>query len=362
MNSDLQFRADSLGTLLFSRGRGRGHVIPDVAIVEELTKLNPDVDIRFVSYATGVETLAELGHGVIDLGLPEKNDLVQTLILAARVIGYMRPKLVIAHEEFAALPAAKITSVPTIFLTDWFVEDSMLNMHLLAYADATIFLDQPGTFEEPQAVEGRIEYAKPVLRAFHYNPGDRPRARRELELPEDAAVISVIVPPGRRIEKFAPIHDLLMPAFEALEANKVLVWVAGEDHQTLAERTKSNPKVIVKKDHEPFDQLMVASDLVITKGNRNIVLEAAALGVPTLSVSHNLNRIDDFRTFGIPTNRTVFAEEITSEEFLTHIRKALAEGRQAELAALHPWAVGGARCAAEKLAAAIEQIRNSEAA
>ena len=94
------------------------------------------------------------------------------------------------------------------------------------------------------------------------------------------------------------------------------------------ERTpRSHPQVSVKEDHDPFDQLMVASDLAITKGNRNIVLELAALGVPTISISHNLNRIDDFRTFSVPSNRTVFADEISSEDLLGNIRNVLAQSR-----------------------------------
>ena len=41
---------------------------------------------------------------------------------------------------------------------------------------------------------------------------------------------------------------------------------------------------------------MVASDVAITKGNRNIVVELAALGIPSVSLADGLNRIDDFRT------------------------------------------------------------------
>ena len=57
---------------------------------------------------------------------------------------------------------------------------------------------------------------------------------------------------------------------------------------------------------------MVASDLAITKGNRNIVLELATLGVPSITISHGLNRIDDIRTLCIETNATIRASEIDS--------------------------------------------------
>ncbi len=39
--------------------------------MDELLKLRHDVDVRFVSYGTGTRTLEELGHSLIDLGLPD---------------------------------------------------------------------------------------------------------------------------------------------------------------------------------------------------------------------------------------------------------------------------------------------------
>ena len=354
MNDNLQFQPDRFGILFFSRGRGSGHAIPDAAIAKELAALNNELDIRFASYATGVDTLSGMGLGVIDLGLPEANDPVETLVLAARVIGFLRPKLVIAHEEFAALPAAKITSIRTAFLTDWFVEPEDFNMNLLSYADEIIFLDEDGIFEEPPQAEGRVHYAKPVLREFQYSRADRERARAELDLPPGAVVISVIIPPGRRVESVAPLYDLLMPAFEALdEPEKLLLWLAGDDYGTLSQRARSNACVIVKRNVEPFDRLMVATDLAFTKGNRNIVLELAELGIPSISVSHRLNLIDDLRGLRVRSNRVLYADETSSEELLNYIKKFLAAGRLAsenEATAPEPWAVGGAQTVAETLA------------
>jgi hypothetical protein len=39
--------------LFFARGRGRGHAVPDTAIVDELLQLSPDLNVCFASYATG---------------------------------------------------------------------------------------------------------------------------------------------------------------------------------------------------------------------------------------------------------------------------------------------------------------------
>lgn len=134
---------------------------PDMAIVEDLRKIRDDVDVRFVSYGTGAATLTERGYPVIDLGLPEANPALETIVLAAQVIGSLEPRLVVAREEFAALPAAKIFGLPAVMISDWFKERSAYSMQTLGYADEVIFLGEPGAFEEPEQAKGRVRYVGP---------------------------------------------------------------------------------------------------------------------------------------------------------------------------------------------------------
>lgn len=323
----LDFDPSCIGVLFFSRGRGTGHAIPDIAIAQELKKLRHDVDIRFASYATGARTFIESGCDVIDLKLPEVGSDMETLIRSSRLIGRMKPQLVVAHEEFSVAPAAKIFRRPVSFITDWFIEPDKLSMHCLNYADEILFIDNKGIFEEPSYLEGKVRYMGPALRKSIYSREDCVSARAELGLPVDAVIISVIVHPGRRSESVAPIFDLLIPAFDSLKTSKKrLIWLEGNDHVTLRERTKGRTDVIVassfvQDEREPFDRLMVASDLAVTKANRNIVLELAALGVPSISISHGYNRIDEIRTSRIDTNITIQANEIDSQALARLIEK-----------------------------------------
>jgi len=166
--------------LFFSRGRGRGHAIPDSEIVKELQQLRDDVDVRFVSYGTGARTIRELRYPLIDLGLPDDNPLFDTVILAGKMIGWLQPQLVVAHEEFAVLPAAKIFDRKVLFLTDWFVEETDLRMGMLRFADQILFLDHKEIYEEPSCVQGRIHYLDPIVRDLRYSRKDKERARAEL--------------------------------------------------------------------------------------------------------------------------------------------------------------------------------------
>jgi lipid A disaccharide synthetase len=79
-----------------------------------------------------------------------------------------------------------------------------------------LFIDEPGIFEEPEYLKGKVKYVGPVLRKFEYTRKDRDRARTELGIPLDATVIGVF--PGSWTEEKAPIFDLVMGAFELLEA------------------------------------------------------------------------------------------------------------------------------------------------
>ena len=142
---DIQFDPCRCGVLFFSRGRGRGHAIPDMAIAEELLRLRDDADIRFVSYGTGAATFTEYGHGVIDLDLPERNSVIETLVRAGHLIGWLQPRLIVAHEEFGVPPAARIFGTRLSFITDWFAETEQLSMQCLHYADEILFIDEPGS-------------------------------------------------------------------------------------------------------------------------------------------------------------------------------------------------------------------------
>src|SRR6185436_12342936 len=136
-----EFDPDRKKVILFSRGRGSGHAVADMQIASELFELRPDVQIRFVSYGAGAKTLRERDVPVIDLGLPDANSIAATTVLTGRVIGRLQPDLVVAHEEFSALPSAKIFGKRTALITDFFGEAGTFSTESLWFADHVLFLD-----------------------------------------------------------------------------------------------------------------------------------------------------------------------------------------------------------------------------
>src|SRR5712691_3677218 len=94
-----EFEREKKKVLFFSRGRGRGHAIPDVEIIRALGAVRPDAEVRIVSYGTGCATFTDLGFPVVDLGLPDTSPIAETSVLAGRLIGWLNPDLVVSHEE-----------------------------------------------------------------------------------------------------------------------------------------------------------------------------------------------------------------------------------------------------------------------
>jgi hypothetical protein len=280
-----EFEPDKRKLLFFSRGRGRGHAVPDVEIVRELLKLRDDVDVRFVSYGTGANAIGELGFSLIDLDLPDDNGSSDTLVLAGKVIGWLGPDLVVAHEEFAALPAAKIFDRETLFLTDWFIEAGDLRMDLLRFADQILFLDDPGIYEEPPSVQNRVEYLGPIVRAFQYGRQDRAKAREELGIPQDAFVAGIF--PGSHPEQREPIIDLVLEAVSRLpRADARLRWVGGPDVNLMHQIATENENLRFCPLSKQIDRDYVACDVAITKANRKSVLELEVLGIRSMSLTH----------------------------------------------------------------------------
>lgn len=310
---------DSVSTLFFSRGKGRGHAIPDLEILRELEQVDPGIQIRFVSYATGAATLKAEGHNVVDLALQEDNGFVETLILADGAIRDLKPKVVIAHEEFAALVAARLANVPSIYIAAWLPPIGSVAAESLTYPETIIVIEHPGIFPTVPGAKTKPEYVGPVFRKMQYSLEDRARLRSELGIEADALAM-LVVQGGGWTEEVAPICDTVLGTFRALQRpSKHLYWLAGRDFDLVRRRAEGVPGVEVIEYSTPIERLIVSCDVVITKGTHQITLDAAALGVPSISLSAGLNPIDDALVPRIHNNIALMAHAVDSLVLLEYI-------------------------------------------
>lgn len=299
-----------MDVLFFTRGRGKGHAVPDLAIARELRECCKGIRIQFVSYAIGTEVLAAGGEAVVDLEMPEANPVFETLTKAGRLINDYRPRLVVSHEELAVLPVADMFGVDAVFLSHWFPPSQDPFTDTLRYATEVLFMERPGLFPEPHQVKGRVRYLGPFVRRLTYGPWDRDRARTELGLSDEETMI--LVSPGSPPERLTPTADLILEAFDLLNYKKKrLVWVAGKDCKDIATRVVGRADVDVVESDSRLDRLMVACDAAVTKATYNIGRELAALGVRSVSLSHGLNFIDDMYAQAWATTTVLYVRETT---------------------------------------------------
>jgi hypothetical protein len=347
------FEAGTFGIAFFSRGRGRGHAMPDMAIARELPRLVPRLDIRFVSYSGGAETFRSCGYEVVDLHMPDEPPVLSMIVQASRILRSLQPRLVISHEELAALPASQAFDIPCLFITDFFQDPNPFLMSAMQCAREILFIAERGIFTEPPFMGDAIRYVGPAIRRFDYGRSDRGRARRELGLPADAAV--VLCQPGNYRESHVAMADLLISAWDALpHPSKRLIWLAWRDYDSLKARFGDRPDILVLKEDWAIDRLMAASDLVITKGNRTTVCEAAYLGVPSISISAGVNWPDDVAIAHVPSNSALRAGGVNAAALAQLMAEKIAGGWTPERE-LPRWdGLGGA---VRAIAAHVERIR-----
>jgi hypothetical protein len=278
--------------LFVSRGRGRGHATRDLAISGELRRLRPGVRISFCSYSIGATVFAAAGEEVYDLHLPEKNLFTETIIRSAEVIAAVRPRLVVAQEEPAALVASSVHGRSAAFTTHWFPLRKHVTTEPLQLAKQILFMEDEGIFIEPPEVQGRTTYCGPVLRRFAPSLRLANEYKESLGMRDDC--LFVLVLPGSPPEHREPIFDLVVQAFSRLSApHRRLLWVAGYDFQKIAARAATIPHVMVIESSHQIDALMLASDVVLSKGTYNISRETMAHGRPCIALSHGYNWVDD---------------------------------------------------------------------
>lgn len=298
--------------------------MPDLALADAIQQAEPAIDIHWVSYGTGAETLRGAGRHVIDLKLPDNNSFLGTQVRVIGVLEKLRPDVVVSHEEFSAAPAARGFNIPNIFLVDYFARPRHLWMQCLRFADRIIFIDQKGYFDEPPFLKDKVQYVGSFVRPMEFTAADRPRTRLDLGFSPDALVV-LVLPGGWFTEARAPIFDLVLAAYRLLQVpKKRLVWFAGdEDYEWLSKSVRDSEDVIVKRPDPHIDKWMAASDVAITKGTRKSSLELEYAGIPSISLSYGLNKIDDRRVSRIQSNIPLRADATDPQTLASHILRSL---------------------------------------
>jgi hypothetical protein len=309
--------------LFFSRGRGHGHAVIDGAIAKALHSLERNLDISFVSYSTGAVTHRTMGRDALDLGLPEANPFVATLLKVNKVLSEVRPTIIIAHEEFAALIGAALNEIKCIYIAAWLPPVGSLSAETLTYADSIIVLGENGLFPVLPGLRTSPVYVGTFQRKVSVTFRDRKSIRLEEGIPPNAICI-VVATGGDSSEQENPISDVVLDAFRLLKAqDKRLFWISAKDFNLMSKKLEMVKGARAYHYTDPIERMFAMSNVIITKGTRGVTMDAAAVGVPSISLSSGKNSVDDFLVPRIRSNIPLVRKAVDSEVLLEYIMKAL---------------------------------------
>jgi hypothetical protein len=309
-----------------------------LAVVDELVRIEPKIEVRLASYGRGVSTLQSKGRIVIDLDLPDRPGLfrVQDSVtgeLRKKWLQRFAPQLIVAHDEYEIAQLAgppesrrmrrgsRVLPCPCVLITTdldhtrWVDRDTL---HRNVWE--TLLLETPSFLLDPDLLKLRVTPTGPILRPLHrlwrkemsespLSPlgqlaklNARAEARKALGFADEEFIAAVFIEPGGRTELAAPVYEALTRDFaridETLLVRKVLDKrgnghsgspefeersFAGKSlHWDKAARTRSG----ITFESDDYELMMAACDAAITKGDRNVNLELAYMGVPTFSAAY----------------------------------------------------------------------------
>jgi UDP-N-acetylglucosamine:LPS N-acetylglucosamine transferase len=261
---------------------------------------------------------------VLDLNLPEENDYLSTVLKSRHAIADVRPDVIFAHEEFAAIFAGSMESVPTVFISAWLPQPGSIQAASLAYANSIVVLESPGIFPVPPGVTVKPCHSGPFVRDMAARPSDRERIRLDLGIPPSVDVI-LVATGGFSSEAKAPAAHAIFDAISRVRSGKATytIWIAGKDTELVTELCASRSDIRVLRYSNEMDRVLAASDIVITKANRGTVMEAANMGRPTISITFGHNPIDDMLVTRLASNVTLNARATDSAVIASSIERVL---------------------------------------
>ncbi|MDX6541263.1 MAG: UDP-N-acetylglucosamine--N-acetylmuramyl-(pentapeptide) pyrophosphoryl-undecaprenol [Gaiellales bacterium] len=278
--------------VLVAAGGTAGHVMPALAVAEELVRAGAEVTFAGTSGRAEAEIVPAAGYAFDAFrvqGLPRRGSLrlaralavdVSAPVACARILRRRRPHAVLGGGGFVAGPmllAARALGIPRV-LTEADAHLGLANRLAAPLADR-VFLAYALPGREPPHYE---VVGRPVLRAYFETT--RAGARAELGISADAFVLAVFgaLAGARRI------NDASVAAYGAggMDGGIVLHVTGTRDHDDVARAVTASParyRTIASTDR--FWTVLAAADLAVSRAG-GTVWELAAAGLPALLVPY----------------------------------------------------------------------------
>jgi UDP-N-acetylglucosamine--N-acetylmuramyl-(pentapeptide) pyrophosphoryl-undecaprenol N-acetylglucosamine transferase len=278
--------------VLVAAGGTAGHVMPALAVAEELVRAGAEVTFAGTPERAEAALVAARGYPFDAFrvqGLPRSPSLrlaralaqdVAAPLACARILRRRRPHAVLGGGGFVAGPmllAARALGIPRV-LTEADAHLGLANRLAAPLVDR-VFLAYPLPGRKPPRYE---VVGRPVLRAYFETT--RAEARAELGLPPDTFVLAVFgaLAGARRINE----ASVAAYGADGLTDGIVLHVTGSRDHAQVTQGVTAPPeryRTLVTSDR--FWTVLAAADLGVSRAG-GTVWELAAAGLPALLVPY----------------------------------------------------------------------------
>jgi len=313
-------------TVVFTGGGSGGHVSPNLALIDYLRQIRPDVKIHYVG-SNGIEknivtnniaVFHEISaHGFIR----DKNELLKNFAVpfhllksvnqCKQILKNVNPDVVFSKGGYVALPvilAAKKLGIRTV-IHESDMSLGLANKISFLYADICL-----STF--PQKNERFITVGAPINQKIY--SANKTQAKSFFKL--SSAKKTLLVTGGSLGAEF--LNEFILKNFKRLTQSFNVILIAGKNKKININNGANFYQTDYTRDMPLF---YAAADYCLTRGGSNTLCELSALGIPfvcvPLSRSGRGEQNQNAEYFQNNGNGCVLDEKnLTTESFLSAIK------------------------------------------
>jgi len=269
--------------LFFVRGLGLGHATRDLTIAKQISEMDNDVELKFVSCAAGAKFLSGNSYPLIDTELPAMGKDGERVAKYTFLINSEKPDIIVTDEELPVIPLATGSGIPCALITNWFQADNPEIVDIFSRATFIIVPDYKEGFHMELIARERILWAGPIwTKETGPNPNGREEARKSLELNDSVKLLLLMCGQGDIMD--IPFIEKSIAVYLMLDFPMKLIVLAGQFQKLFSYVERETDNITVMGHVWDLERYIQASDLAITRGGHTSLWELAMMGIPSISI------------------------------------------------------------------------------
>lgn len=282
--------------MVFTGGGTGGHILPNLAIIDELSKIEPGLNVSYIGLENGLEEKLVIARGVHFYGIPAGKlrrylslenitDVGRTLMGVAqawRILRRIRPQLVFAKGGFVSVPvvaAARMLKIP-VWLHESDFSPGLSNKICARFADK-IFLSFP---ESVHFFPGRVTSVVGNPIRTKILDGTRQRGFALTGFSPKKPVVLIM---GGSTGATA-LNMLVASTLQSLLRKAQVVHITGPGKEGVSPRLLTRSQLAAYKSfsflHDELADIYAIADVVVSRAGSGSIFEVLAWHRPFIAI------------------------------------------------------------------------------